>query len=144
MGKQLFSWMMDWRRQRRTRVGANKRQRPELSKGVYLEAHTDSYPMPYTVYKAHRIGRGTSVYSPCLSVSSYMDTSLFLCLPTQKLISVILLYSPEYSQAFPTTLSIVWLREEPATLGLPNKQFVTTPPGSFGQHRPPPFTAHPS
>ena len=27
-----------------------ERQRPELSEVVYSEAHTESYPMPYTVY----------------------------------------------------------------------------------------------
>ena len=33
-----------------------ERQRLELSEGVYLERHTDSYPTPYMVYKTHRIG----------------------------------------------------------------------------------------
>ena len=39
----------------------------------------------------------------------------------------ILLYPLEYSWASPITLPIVQSREEPATLGLSNKQFVTVP-----------------
>ena len=54
-----------------------------------------------------------------------MDTLLYSSRPTAILTAIILLYSPEYSRASHTTLFIVQPREEPATLGLPNEQFVT-------------------